>query len=182
MSVKVLVSPVKLAEIDINLFCGIVLVKQLLEVQKMNWIYAAIVGMLVMASYSMFVPFMLKNYQIPGATTATLWLIGSAAGLALVSKSISVSSETPWAQWAIILLMGFVFGSLMNFCITYSFINAPNPAYTMSILNLSASVALICSPLLYFYFGNLFAEATINIRGVTGVLIVMVGGYLVSTA
>lgn len=149
----------------------------------MSWVGQALVAMVVMAGYTMLVPFMLKNFNLPGETTITLWMIGAATGVAIFSKSlIFPAGSTPWLSIIVVLLIGLSFGTLMNVTITRAIIEAPNPAYPLMILNLAAAVVLIAAPILYFFFSNMFAEATFSIRGLSGLGLGLVGIWLVSTA
>ncbi len=151
----------------------------------MSWISQSFIAMLVMAGYSMMIPFMLKNFNVPGFTTVTLWMLGASTGLIFLKGSLSFPSETPSPSilvMGVIVLIGFVFGTIMNLTITNALIDAPNPAYPMTILNMSAAVVMILSAVAYVVFSKYFPEASISGRGVAGFLAVTVGGYLISTA
>lgn len=151
----------------------------------MNWVLSSIIAMLVMSGYSLLIPFMLKNYNVPGFTTVTLWMIGASAGLILLKGSFSftVGAAAPsMVAMGVVVLIGFVFGTIMNFTITDAIISSPNPAYPMTILNASAGVVMFFSAVAYMLFSKYFPEATVNIRGIAGFLLVMLGAYFVSTA
>ena len=145
----------------------------------MNWVLSSIIAMLVMSGYSLLIPFMLKNYNVPGFTTVTLWMIGASAGLILLKGSFSftVGAAAPNGRDGVVVLIGFVFGTIMNFTITDAIISSPNPAYPMTILNASAGVVMFLVRWLTC-FQQVFPEATVNIRGIAGFLLVMLGRTL----
>lgn len=152
---------------------------------QLGWFGKALVGTVMAAFYFMFIPFMQKNFGISGYATVALWMVGSSIGILLWTDGFSIQegkTSLPWIAMASVLVIGLVFGSLMNIAVTSSILTAPNPAYPSAILNANAVLIMVAAPLLWYFLPNLFSEVIFSWRGTGGIVAVIAGTYLISTA
>tara|TARA_B100002051_G_scaffold276820_1_gene329408 strand:- start:10917 stop:11381 length:465 start_codon:yes stop_codon:yes gene_type:complete len=149
-----------------------------------SWQVQALFGMCVMATYSLFVPFMFKNFGIKPAETASLWLIGTTIGVTSISflSSGGIKFGGSYSIALVVVLIGLVFGALMNVAIAQSFTKAPNPAYTNMIINMVTVTVFALGFAMFKLFPSYFPEVHINWRGILAILLGFASVYLASTS
>jgi hypothetical protein len=153
-----------------------------------NWQVQIVIGLTIYCIYSLLIPFMFKNFGLRGESNVAIWMIGSAIGLILFAGALSdpIAPETGFKSillpLGIVLVAGLTLGTLMNYVVPIAFVEAPNPAYPMMALGLSAPIVFLLSPLLFRLAPELFPEASLSLRGMAGIVLGFISIALIAKA
>lgn len=160
--------------------------KELLN--SLSWIHKSFLLTASMALFPIFVTFLAKR-GIKPEVTVCWWALGAAISMYVLARCdgggliTATSKDFTGPIWAIVLItvLGATLGLIINTFYGQVMSSAPNPMLAMSIVNTSVALGYLLAPLLHKWFPQTFAEAEISWRGFGGVVLIILGGLLITS-
>jgi hypothetical protein len=147
------------------------------------WVFKSFGIMLAMCVFAMLAPFMAKNFNLNSDLTIFTWMFGSGVGIIFFSPHVNATSLSAHPlQVTLLLALGLTVGAFANIAIGRVALEAPNPALPFAIINASTAIVYATTALLAIVAAKWFGNANVSVRGCIGIMIVLVGLYLISTA